>query len=141
MVTCAPGRRLPRLQGKPPAHGSLTTGEASPAGVGSVTTTPVAVDGPRLLATSVWVTVVPDTALAGPVFSIARFAWSVTSVMSVALLFARFGSTTPAGGWTVTVFMTPVATSGESGPLAGKTAVPPAGRSTNASIGPAPRVD
>src|SRR5262249_44741020 len=52
-VTCARGRRLPRLRGKPPAQGSLTTGEASPAGVGSVTTTPVAVDGPRLLATSV----------------------------------------------------------------------------------------
>src|SRR5262245_24379815 len=141
MVTCAPGRRLPRLQGKPPAHGSLTTGEASRAGVGSVTTTSVAVDGPRLLATSVYVTCVPETAGGGPVVSIARSAWSVTFVVSVAVLFVRFGSTAPAGGSTVAVFTTAPATSGESVPLAVKTAVPPAGRSTNASIVPAPRVD
>src|SRR5262245_24150952 len=126
MVTCAPGRRLPRLQGRRPCHGSLTPGEPSPAGVGSVTTTSVAVDGPRLLATSVYVTVVPDTAVAGPVFSIARSASSVTFVVSVDVLFARFGSTTPAGGYAVAVLMTVVATSGESVPLEVTSAVPAA---------------
>src|SRR5262249_10283903 len=143
MIRCAPGGREPRLQGKPPAHGSLTTGEDRPARVGSVTTTSVAVDGPRLPTTIPYVTVSPLRTSLGPVFSISRFAWRVSSVRSVAVLFARLGSTTldagqlsgsrsgpitRGGGHTVAGLLTGAATAGGSGPVAGKTARPPAGR-------------
>ena len=49
--------------------------------------------------------------------------------------------TSAGGGHTVAVLTTGAATSGESVPLAVNTAEPPAGRSTRASIVPAPCVD
>jgi hypothetical protein len=91
-----------------PAHVQVAVNDA---GKASTTVDPGALLGPALLATIVYVTLAPGTAVATPsVFVIARSAWAASVSVSVAELFPANGSVTPAGGATVAVFTTvPVA--------------------------------
>ena len=52
-LTTAPAASVPRSHGNPPAHGALAETNASPAGVGSSSTTFAALDGPLLVTASV----------------------------------------------------------------------------------------
>src|SRR5262245_19932579 len=108
----------------------------SAAGKVSVTVAAVAVLGPALLATIVYVTGVPGTAAAWPsVLVTARSPRGVSVSVSVAVLLADTGSETPPGAVTVAVL---ASVPGATVPVAVKVTVPPASRFTVRLMLPAP---
>src|SRR5262245_1187898 len=111
----------------------------SAAGKVSVTVAAVAVLGPALLATIVYVTGVPGTAAAWPsVFVTARSPRGVSVSVSVAVLLADTGSVTPPGVVTVAVLASVPSAPGATVPVAVKVTVPPASRFTVRLMLPAP---
>jgi hypothetical protein len=99
------------VQVPPPAPTQVQLAPVIVAGSVSVTVAPVTALGPAFEATIVYVMGVPGTAVVCPsVFVIPRFACGVSVSVSVALLFAGFGSVTPLGTATVAVLLSvPVA--------------------------------
>ncbi len=89
----------------PPAPMHVHVAPRKAAGNASATVAPVAVLGPALLATIVYVTPDPGVTDATPsVLVIARSAIGVSVSVSVAVLLAELGSTTVAGAVMVAVF-------------------------------------
>src|SRR5882672_827186 len=90
----------------PPAPTQVQLAPVIATGSVSVTVAPVTALGPAFEATIVYVTDAPGTAVVCPsVLVIPRFACDVRVSVSVALLFAGFGSVTPTGTATVAVLL------------------------------------
>ncbi len=136
MLRVAPGGTVPRAQGKAVVQSPAVLTKVRPAGVGSLTTTFAALDGPALLTWIVYTSVAPGTTFAGPVLVMLTSALG-TSVLTSVLL-ADDGSDTPAGGVMVAVLTSVPIAAAEMVPLAVNVTVPPGGRSTSALILPAP---
>src|SRR5262245_44217480 len=110
-----------------------------PSGVGSVTTTLCASDGPSLLALSVNVTVPPRCADGGPDFARRKSASGEITALAVLVSFAGFGSGNVAGAVIVAVsVIVPAGTLAGSVPETVNVAVPDAGNDTVAFGGPVP---
>lgn len=120
----APGARLAILQGNPEQL-PVTGPAVVPAGVGSVTVMPVAVDGPLLIRLIEYVIVWPGEAEAGPVFAMATSELTVTAVITVELSFVEFGSVTPLAEAEAMLLTEPVA-AGSTANVAVKLTVEPA---------------
>src|SRR5438105_2666721 len=86
------------------AHAPLFDWNAMPTGVGSLTTTFAAGEGPRLVTTTVYVTFCPGLALRGPVFMVDKSACAPTFVVLLAVLLPGTRSFVVAD--TVAVFVT-----------------------------------
>src|SRR5262249_19014141 len=115
MVCDAPGASEPKVHGNGDAHAPLLETKLRPLGVGSFTTTLVAVDG-RVFATGcVEAAVSPGTAVVGrdlvPASSACGVSWSV----SVAV--PGLGSAKPGGGIASTVLVRVPVASGGTVPL------------------------
>src|SRR5262245_43799952 len=106
MTRTSPGASVPRLQGKGVLQAPPFETNVTPGGAGSVTITPVAVEGPALV-----MVMVNDTGLpavispGGPTLSATRSADAKISVVSVLLLLPGSGSVVPTGGVTVAVLL------------------------------------
>src|SRR5450432_1515309 len=93
MVRVASGASVPSAQGNAPVHAPAFDRNTRPAGVGSVTVTPSASDGPLFVITDVNTTFgPPGTAVAGPVFTIATSADGCAVPVVVLELFPGVGS-------------------------------------------------
>jgi hypothetical protein len=111
------------------------------AGNVSATVAPVTLLGPGLLATIVYVTLPPGVADATPsVFVIARSAWRASPSVSVAVLFAVFGSVTPGPAATVAVFTRFPVAPALIAAFTVYVTLPPAGRFTVLPMLPVPGV-
>jgi hypothetical protein len=112
--------------------------ESTPGRV-SATVAPVAVDGPALEATIVYVTVVPGTSPAEPsVVVIDRSAVGTNVSVSVAVLFAAVGSVMPPATAAVAVLASDPVAVDEIVAVSVKVAVPPGRRSTVVLMFPLP---
>src|SRR3954469_12829168 len=97
---------LPLAVQVPPLAPRQVQVAVSEAGNVSATVAPVTALGPALLAVIVYVVVPPAVTVVTPsVFVIDRSAVGLSVSVSVAELFALFGSVTPAGGVTVAVLL------------------------------------
>src|SRR5215510_5552008 len=104
MVTLDPGARAPIAHGNPAAHGAPADTNVRPAGVGSVSATPDAADGPLFDTTTVKVTVVPaTTGTRGPLLVTRTSAIGTSGVETLLELFDASGSITDPGAATVAV--------------------------------------
>src|SRR5262252_3743548 len=104
MVTgAAPATIVPSEHGKPPLHAPLADTKVSPVGVGSLSVTFAASDGPASVTVIAYVIVDPGVACAGPLFEIWRSATGVTVTALVAMLFSVLGSVTSDGATTEAV--------------------------------------
>jgi hypothetical protein len=93
IVADAPAATVPRLHGKAVTHAPAFEMNVRPAGVGSVTDTACASDGPLSVTTVVKTTFgPPGTAVAGPVFAIDRSAEGAAIPVVVELLLPGTGS-------------------------------------------------
>src|SRR2546422_8968320 len=127
------------VQVPPPAPTQVQVGATRVAGTVSDTVAPVADVGPALLATIVYVSACPGETAAWPsVFVIDRSAAGMIVSVSVALLFAGFGSVIPAGGVTAAVFDRVPEALMSSVPVAMNVAVPPTRRFTVRLMFPEP---
>src|SRR5262249_50254210 len=138
MVREALGAIVPSAHGKDVMQSPLLDTKVRPGGVGSVSSTSFAADGPALLTTMVYDTVCPGSTLAGPLFVTARFAEAGRSDGSVASSFVGSGSTVPSGARTLAGFVTVPVASACTVAVAMNVAAPPAGRSTVVVIAPVP---
>lgn len=68
------GAMVPKLQGKAVVQSPMFETKFNPAGVGSLTTTFAAFDGPSFLTVIVYVALEPGVMLAGPTLLIVKFA-------------------------------------------------------------------
>src|SRR5712671_4055224 len=117
--------------------GALTS--VRPVGVGSVTTTLWASDGPSLFALSVNVTLPPRCADAGPDFVRRKSACGAIAALAVAVLLPGLLSAGIAGAVIVVVSVIgPAGTLAGSKPVTVKMALPPAGNDSVAFTGPIP---
>src|SRR5215475_10547057 len=98
MVALCVGPSVPSMHGYAVVQAPLLDMKINPGGVGSVTTTLAAADGPRFFTTTVNTAVVPAVAPAGPVFVIVTSAMGVIVVVSVAVLLVASGSGVSPGG-------------------------------------------
>src|SRR5262249_30899488 len=138
MIALAPGARLGTVHGKA-AHAPVIVPKASPAGGGSVMTTPVAVEGPALLTTIVKVAGLPAVTIAGlPALVTCTSADWLIVVVSVAVSSSGVGSVVRAGAVRLAVWAGVPMAPGERVPGATKVAAAPAGRSTVVAMGPEP---
>ena len=121
----------------PPAHVQVI--DVTPAGSASVTDAPVAVDGPVLVATIVYVVDCPGTAVVVPSdLEIVRSVCGVTVVVSVAELLAGVGSVTDPGSVMVAVLLiVPVAEAITVAEIENVT-LPPGAKVTDAETLPLP---
>ena len=87
MLRDSPGASVPSAHGKVVTHAPLVERNVKPAGVGSSTVTPGALEGPPLTMVKVYAIEPPGTTVAGPVFVIERSAVAATVVVAVAELF------------------------------------------------------
>ena len=95
---------LPQTEPAVAVHDQVTP--VNVAGIASLTATPAAADGPLLVTSMVYVVAAPGTAEICPsVLVIDRSPTGSTWVMSVAALFAVFGSVAPAGTSTCAVLV------------------------------------
>src|SRR5262245_37715726 len=140
MVRLCPAGRSPRLQGNPLPQAPALGTKPSPGGVGSSTTTLVAVDGPSFVTSIVKATLVPAVAMAGPDFVTTRSAAPTIVDVSELVSLADAGSVVSAGGATVAVLVSVPVASGDTVPVAVKVTEPPAGRSTVVVMLPDPLV-
>src|SRR5262245_53121796 len=138
IVRVAAGASVPRAQGKAVVQSPVFETKVRPGGVGSVTTTFVAVDGPWLVTWIVKVRFVPAVTPAGPLFNTARSACTAIAVVSVALLLAAVGSVVPVGAATVAVLLSVPLAVDATVPVALNVTDAPAARSTVVAIGPLP---
>src|SRR5262245_34566012 len=127
---------VPRAHGKAVVQSPVLETKVRSGGAGSVTDTLFAVDNPPFVTVIVYVTVLPGTTLAGPVFVIDRSALGVSTSVSV----AEFGdgSAVPSGTWVVTVLTSVPRAAGSTVPVSMKVTDPPAARSTRATMSPVP---
>src|SRR5262249_10864396 len=132
MVRVVVGASEPSAHGKAVVQSPVLETNVSPGGVGSLTATLFADDGPPFVTVMVYVAVLPGTTLAGPVFVIARSARGVRRSLSV----AEFGNGLPVPGGTcvVTVLTSVPRASGATVPVSVKVATAFSGRSTVVSI-------
>ena len=99
-------------------HGPAIPPSSNPVGTGSVTSTLVAVDGPAFLTVSVYSTMVPASAVAGPVLVIETSADVAIGTANVLELLVRSGSGISGGGVTAAVFWSgPAGVPGGSWPV------------------------
>src|SRR4051812_26315190 len=110
-----------------------------PVGVGSVTTTFWASDGPSLLTVIVYVRLSPRCADAGPDFVTRTSARGAIAALAIAVLFAGLKSGAVAGAAIAAVSaIVPSGTFAGSAPVTMNVAPPPAGSDTVAFRGPVP---
>src|SRR5215475_15170325 len=128
MVALCVGPSVPSMHGYAVVQAPLLDMNTSPGGVGSVTTTLAAADGPKFFTTTVNPAVSPAVAPAGPVFVIVTSAMGVIVVVSVAVLFSGAGSGVSAGEVTVAVFVSVPVAVAATVPVAVNVTVSPAGR-------------
>ena len=147
-VTLAPAGRLTLAlmlpdpdagQVPPPAPTQVHAAPVSTAGTVSVTVPPVTPLGPALLATIVYVTGLPGTAVADPsVFVIERSAVGVVASVSLAELLPGVGSVVPAGTATVAVLTSMPVAAADSVAVSVYVTLAPAGRLTVSAMLPLP---
>src|SRR5262249_48774779 len=104
MVRESPGMSVPSSHAKGVVQAPAFIWKRSPSGVGSLTATSVAADGPELDTTILYSTVLPGITTAGPVLVMLRLALDV--IVSVSVAEADRGSPKPGGFSAVTVLTT-----------------------------------
>src|SRR5262245_21498251 len=104
MVRDAPGASVPAsVHGNAVVQSPALDTNVSPAGVESLTVTPVATDGPAFVTTIVYTALLPGTTVGGPVLVMPRFALCV--IVSVSVFEAVVGAPNPGGFCAVTVLI------------------------------------
>src|SRR5262245_31065742 len=146
IILVSPEANDPRTHGNAVVHAPAFDAKINPAGVGSVTVTAAAAEGPALVTISVYVATLPARITAGPVWLIDRSAVVETiggdsEIVAVALLFARSGSIAGAAGVTEAVLTIEFGGGCGMTPAATKVARVPAGKSTVVAIEPDPSAE
>src|SRR5215813_7807836 len=134
----APATIVPSAHGKPPLQAPLADTKVSPVGVGSLSVTVAASDGPAFVTVIVYVTDVPAVACTGPLRLTCTSADGVAVTVLVPALFTGFGSVAGAATAAVAVFVSvPVAPDGIV-PVARNLTARPTPRLTKVAMFPEP---